>query len=555
MKRLPLRKNQVGSPRALDRGWSLSDHTLHVPIVLALACLLSVLFLLFNWIDLIDDAYIFFRYAHNIRLGLGYVFNPGQPVEGTTSLTWTLLLAGLDLLGLPLDLSAQVLGIVSILIVLCLLARFFSTASVSPAIVALVFALLLFDSDFPLSMMMGMETGLYSVLLLVLLVACRRYVEQADDLSAALLGVMGLLLFLTRPESVFLLGLLGSIFLFRREGRSLRLVLVPILVWGAGIAAVTLWRWLTFGDFVPNSVRAKSLLSWSAASWSIWGPRVVAGGTYLGQFIISAWPLALLALAGLWSWRGLSLRLVALSILFTAGVTSVANSGDWMPLFRLVTPYLPVVAALAGVGTERLRSSLAGKWRRAAAYGAVAVAALIALTALVELRGNGLLVATKWPAGVCYEQSARALRPYLTEQTAIAPEAVGKIGYALANTPIIDFFGLTDPHIARHGVVPLATYSMGKHDYEYVMGQQPALFIFHSDIVNHIPLLNRWGYSVQYGTFTISDRDAGCELLVGIKSALVPLFLPALDQRFEVHLVDTSGLQANPAATWPLGEE
>ncbi|HSJ55534.1 MAG TPA: hypothetical protein VLC95_00030, partial [Anaerolineae bacterium] len=360
MKHSSPRDSQAGSRPAAGSEPARFDRAQPAWPVLALACLLAVLLLLFNWIDLIDDAYIFFRYAHNIRLGLGYVFNAGQPVEGTTSLSWTLLLVGLDLLGLPLAPSAQVLGMVSILIVLGLLALYFSRAGVAPAVVAPVLALLIFDKNLVLSMMMGLETGLYAVLLLALLLASWSYAQQPGDRSAILLGVLGLLLFLTRPESVALLGLLAFILLVRREGRSPRLVLLPILVWVAGIAAVTLWRWAVFGDVVPNSARAKSLLSLSAASWSIWGPRLGAGLTYVARFVASAWPLALLAVAGWWSLRSLFFRLVALSILFTAVATVVANSGDWMPLFRLLTPYLPVAAALAGAGAERLRSSLGG---------------------------------------------------------------------------------------------------------------------------------------------------------------------------------------------------
>jgi len=45
----------------------------------------------------IDDAYITFRYARNLVNGLGFVYNPGQHVQGTTTPLYTLLLAGLSL--------------------------------------------------------------------------------------------------------------------------------------------------------------------------------------------------------------------------------------------------------------------------------------------------------------------------------------------------------------------------------------------------------------------------------------------------------------------------
>ena len=43
----------------------------------------------------IDDAFITFRYARNLLGGLGFVFNAGERVLGTTTPLYTLLLAAL----------------------------------------------------------------------------------------------------------------------------------------------------------------------------------------------------------------------------------------------------------------------------------------------------------------------------------------------------------------------------------------------------------------------------------------------------------------------------
>ena len=50
----------------------------------------------------IDDAYISYRYAEQLVAGHGLVFNPGERVEGMSNALWTLLLAGLNMLGMPL---------------------------------------------------------------------------------------------------------------------------------------------------------------------------------------------------------------------------------------------------------------------------------------------------------------------------------------------------------------------------------------------------------------------------------------------------------------------
>src|ERR1700726_453708 len=55
---------------------------------------------------LVDDAYIFLRYAENLARGVGAVFNEGERVEGFSSVSWTLMLAGVRLLTSRLELAA-----------------------------------------------------------------------------------------------------------------------------------------------------------------------------------------------------------------------------------------------------------------------------------------------------------------------------------------------------------------------------------------------------------------------------------------------------------------
>ena len=44
----------------------------------------------------VDDAYITFRYARNIASGVGFVYNAGDPVLGTTTPAYALLLAAVS---------------------------------------------------------------------------------------------------------------------------------------------------------------------------------------------------------------------------------------------------------------------------------------------------------------------------------------------------------------------------------------------------------------------------------------------------------------------------
>ncbi len=69
------------------------------PTPLEYLLLLASLFFTYWYAWIMDDAYIYFRYADNLVIyGEGLVFNPGEYVEGFSSPFWMLLLAGLRLL-------------------------------------------------------------------------------------------------------------------------------------------------------------------------------------------------------------------------------------------------------------------------------------------------------------------------------------------------------------------------------------------------------------------------------------------------------------------------
>lgn len=58
-----------------------------------------------------DDAWITYRYARNLAEGKGFVYNEAEFVLGTSTPLWTLLLALLHTLGLPIPESAAILGL------------------------------------------------------------------------------------------------------------------------------------------------------------------------------------------------------------------------------------------------------------------------------------------------------------------------------------------------------------------------------------------------------------------------------------------------------------
>lgn len=518
-----------------------------------LFCLLTFSFLIsVDWPEIIDDAYIYLRYVYNLTNGYGYVFNQGQSVEGTTSLTWTLILTLISSLKISPDLGLRVLGYlcgVSIIILLWLELR---KNNLPSGLLLLLLVIFVTNHSFYASIMMGLETGLYSLLLVLIYLASDWYHKSPSH--KILLGLIGLLLFLTRPEALIILMLIiGGVYCFRFGNKKQSIPFVVVII--TGIVLTGLWRYIVFNDFIPNSVRAKSLPFQSLSYFYILLPRLTAGSFYIAKWFLSAPVLILPALLGtkLLLTRISFKMFVAISI-FIAGIsTTLLNSGDWMPFNRLLTPYLPIVTILSGISLSKFLQHQ--KWLSLKQINFLSATSVFVILIFIlwTVWPISFFKSDKWPAGICYVDAARLLQPYLAPGSVIAPEGIGIIGYKLKDVTILDFFGLTEPYIANNGTIPRAIYNMGKHHYEYTMTIQPDLFFFHSDLRNHIHYLNKWGYSEMYSTYQLKNEH--CELTIGIKNSLVDSLLAPLRNGFDIHRVATESIGSNPAATWPFGEK
>ena len=102
-----------------------------VGVVLACWLLFARVFVqLHTWT--VDDAYITFRYAENWAAGEGPVYNPGEWVEGYTSVAWLALLTIAHALGAPTELASKALGAAAMATIPAVLASADRIAPVPP---------------------------------------------------------------------------------------------------------------------------------------------------------------------------------------------------------------------------------------------------------------------------------------------------------------------------------------------------------------------------------------------------------------------------------------
>jgi len=206
----------------------------------------------------IDDAFITFRYARNLLEGLGFVYNTGERVLGTTTPLYTLLLAALSLVTgwrdfprLALLINAAADAVTCVLLVR--LGARLSGQRLAGLSVAVLWAIAPMSVTFAIG---GMET---SVFILLLTLTAELYLTGRTRRAA----FTAALLLLTRPDGVLFVGPLILDWLWSRWRRQAKDELVRGFASAPIIFITTLLPWtimatVYFGSPIPHSVMAKA---------------------------------------------------------------------------------------------------------------------------------------------------------------------------------------------------------------------------------------------------------------------------------------------------------
>jgi hypothetical protein len=357
-----------------------------------------------GWGFTVDDALISTRVAHNIARGDGYRFNPSGPIaDCVTPLGWAPLLAPLSVDSAWQGLvAARWLGVVWHLATAAVVGTSLSRSGVPLRWIALTSALLAICLPFGAWASSGMETALVTLLATLTVLGGRVALLGAWAASAL------------RPEMLpwaFTLATLAP-----ATGPVRRLGHVAVVLSGALLVAVI--RAAVFGHPAPLAVFAK--------------PSDLAHGMQyaLQGFLLTGVPLLLVSVR---SYKTVPrhVRTLALGCAAHFGALVVAG-GDWMALFRLFVPVLPICAV---VGAHLLAND--ARWLSGVKLSLAAVACL-------------LLSYSKGPSarGV-FDARAQlvALAEPLPEGTVVGTLDVGWVGATGAHE-VVDFAGVTDREVA-----------------------------------------------------------------------------------------------------------
>jgi arabinofuranosyltransferase len=433
-----------------------------------------------------DDAYITFRYIKNFIAGNGLVFNIGERVEGYTTFLWTVLLALPMKLGLDVLSLSRTLGIAFSLGSIALLwpvSRQMG-AETRPVAFRLIAPLLLASCGaFAYWTVSGMETAMFSFLAVLGVAVYLR--ERNREVRFPMTPVVYVALSLTRPEGMFLFGLLGLHRLLEtalgpREERwpRVRQLVVWTLWYAVPIGCFTLWRLSYYGHFFPNTYYAKAGFSseYLAAGWDYFL-------AYARNYLLGGWLLAVPVAVLLWRKRTTEvLYVIGLVLAYCGYIISVG--GDVLHAHRFFLAIAPFMYLLVQESLAALHAMVRGPQTlaRLAVYGvALALAYTTYTTPLAQLQD----VEAK-EKGLVEHMSmlGRWIKGNSPPGAVMAASTIGAISY-YGEIPVIDMLGLTDSTIAHRperieGIK--SVWRERKYNVSYVLSRNPHWISFSTGI-------------------------------------------------------------------------
>ena len=430
--------------------------------LLSLVLLAYALTLLFAPLRIIDDAYISFRYALNLRLHHELVFNLGERVEGITNLLWTLVLS---VFSGDLAIWALALSIIANLWTLYRIWKLGQSLEISNLASALIAAMLAVNTQFILATTNGLEAGLYSALLIETCVQLSRGKRCAAALSIGLL-------FMTRPDGITAFpGFMVALYFLDRKWKSW---IYPFFALCAIPAAVTAFRLFYYHEWLPNSVIAKTYPLQEFRQLFHLGFNYILGFCEESGYWLMLPLIALRNYHSAWNTMTPERRAVlAFSVLtvMSSWVVVLRNGGDWMPNFRLLAQYMPLLACISMIA---MRNIAPKTW-----FVGMILLWPLTFTGLSIVKNGGRMGQFSRSGSLSdfWNTSASRLIPLVGADDIISAEALGFVSFQLINVRMHDPVGLTDKYIARHGQ-PIMLY--GKEDAEYTLSVvSPTVALWH----------------------------------------------------------------------------
>lgn len=471
----------------------------HQKIVLTVSLILlsGIAFLRSSYLytTIVDDAYIFFRFAENISSGSGIVWNPGEsPVEGYSSYLYLILLVFGSLISLDLEIFSVIIGIVCSSIHLnisyLIYQHFYPSLKKENIFTVIIIGL---SPTYLYWSVAGMDTALYSMLLLLSI-----YYLLILTNSEKLLLLKGMIfgfLCLVRYEAILFFLLAAFYLSYQKESKIKFKIGKNSILFCMGFLIIFtpyfLLRWDYFGYFLPNTFYAKTGggieqfiggFFYSIRSFRLfYGLFWIVIGIILINFRLRMLP-------------GKARFIFSLSIISV--LTTIFLGGDHFSYGRFFFPVLPLLFITLPPSLNKfLDLNVFAKLKnnhKLTFLLVIFISIMLFKTPYIQVVNgiNNLVTGKKdivvvhnsnlnediieWQQG--YALMAEALKNIAHKNDCIAAIPIGIIGYR-SKIKVIDMVGIVDPIIAHQEFEPeyLDQWIPGhnKGDGEYILSRKP----------------------------------------------------------------------------------
>jgi len=434
-------------------------------LIIILSIYLFLIFISIFWNWTVDDSFIIFRYAKNFANGYGPVYNIGSDhAEGYTSFLWMILMTIPHLLGIDVVFFSKLLGIISTLAYFVIAFKFTSKLTkflnTKERYLPNAFVIILLISFIPVSThaISGMETALFTMLLLLFFYLITLYLDELKNSIATSLIFIGFLLSLTRPEGNLpvLIGFISVLFLIPKTYKQ-SFVKKIFLFYVLPGSLYFIWRFMYYGTLFPLPFYVKT------------SANIFSGlGKVINFLLFISVHLGIMIILGFTKIKTKLIPsiLAASSLLMFFIFPSHIMGYDWRFLF----PTVPFIFIISALGFARFQEIIQLLVKRRIQY-------ILCLLLIIVLLSTGLFYDTSHiikDRKPFYEKTETAhviLGKYLsgfnsTYNPKLAIGDAGAVPY-YSNWYTIDTYGLNDKYIALSR----------KHDPNYILSQKPDILV------------------------------------------------------------------------------
>lgn len=394
----------------------------------------------FDWV--IDDLYIYFRYVNNFTNGEGIVFNKGVHVEGFSSFSWFILLSLFNVIGLPLEMSAKISGLIFVLLSLICLFRICNETGMSALFLPAV-CLMLFNLPFILWAVSGFELMMFiSILLLCFLMVIRL---NSDSKYNFLLTFLIFLLSVTRPEGViFSIALIFFTYIFSgSKALSLKHTAGYMILFSSFLV----FRIIYFGEFLPNTYFAK--IGHDIIGYYEF--RTYKNGIFYILYFLKSNPQFVLFILLL----PVTFKKIRTSKVFLMTITIIAlqfffiifSGGDWMVQYRFAVVSIPFLS----IGIILMVNEISWSGVISNSLVKILIILIFASSAFSIIDSDRSIIYKEIVLWNNLKTESENIKNDIPPGSIVANGSSGIIPYYLDDVTFIDIVGLTDKHIAKEG--------------------------------------------------------------------------------------------------------